>query len=82
LRIDDPDAPGGGFVHWVVEGIPASTLSVVEGGTPVGGTVKTAYRGPCPPKASSTHHYVITVTGLQAGKRVATGQLIGTYQRP
>ena len=81
LRIDDPDAPGGGFVHWVVEAIPASTTKSDEGASPAGGTVKAAYRGPCPPKGSSPHHYVITVTGIRGGNEVAKGTLIGTYRR-
>jgi len=80
LRIDDPDAPGGGFVHWVVENIPAATTTSDEGGSPAGGTVKTAYKGPCPP-AGPPHHYVISVTGISKGQPVAKGTLTATYQR-
>jgi Raf kinase inhibitor-like YbhB/YbcL family protein len=70
LVVDDPDAPGGGFVHWVVLDIPASTRSLAEGAAPSGATQVTnsagsaSYAGPCPP--SGTHHYRFTVYALPA----------------
>jgi phosphatidylethanolamine-binding protein (PEBP) family uncharacterized protein len=67
-------------VHWVVENIPAATTTSDEGGSPAGGTVKTAYKGPCPP-AGPPHHYVISVTGISKGQPVAKGTLTATYQR-
>ena len=30
LICDDPDAPGGSWVHWVIYGIPANTVSLPE----------------------------------------------------
>src|SRR5262249_20611042 len=38
LVVDDPDAPGGTFVHWVVLDIGAGTTSVGTGAVPTGGT--------------------------------------------
>lgn len=60
LILDDPDAPGGTFTHWVVYNIPPQTTSIDESSTPPGMQAqnsfgKEAYGGPCPP--SGTHHY-------------------------
>jgi Raf kinase inhibitor-like YbhB/YbcL family protein len=68
LTIIDPDA--GGFVHWLVYDIPASSGSLAEnvgtaaGAPPQGanGRGKAGYTGPCPP--SGTHHYVFTLYAL------------------
>jgi Raf kinase inhibitor-like YbhB/YbcL family protein len=66
LIMDDPDAPSGMFVHWVLYNLPAQTRSLPEG-TPadatlsnggrngVNGARRSGYTGPCPP--SGTHHY-------------------------
>lgn len=61
LIMDDPDAPMGTFVHWVVWNIPADTTELQEGSLPTGAieginsSRKNDYVGPCPP--SGTHHY-------------------------
>ena len=77
LVVDDPDAPRGTYVHWVVLDIPPSTTDAAEGEVPAGGVQakgssgRAAWAGPCPP--SGTHHYQFTVyalsepTGLQEG---------------
>lgn len=63
LVVDDPDAVGGLYVHWVVTGIPPSTNEIVEGALPQGAQVglnsggKSAYLGPCPPAGTGAHHY-------------------------
>ena len=55
LIVDDPDAVGGLYTHWVVTGIPPSTSGIVDGALPAGAVVsansggKAAYLGPCPP---------------------------------
>ena len=63
---DDPDAPAGTWVHWVLYNLPADGLGLIEN-TPQtetlrGGGVqgkndfgKVGYGGPCPP--SGTHRY-------------------------
>ena len=63
---DDPDAPSGTFVHWVLYNLPGDGLGLIEN-TPQtetlkGGGVqgkndfgKIGYGGPCPP--SGTHRY-------------------------
>jgi len=60
LILEDPDAPKGTFVHWVVYDIPASLngfdASEVQGTQGVNSLGKTAYMGPCPPPGAP-HHY-------------------------
>jgi Raf kinase inhibitor-like YbhB/YbcL family protein len=61
--VDDPDAVGGLYIHWVVTGIPPSTTEIVDGALPEGARVspnsggKAAYLGPCPPAGTGVHHY-------------------------
>jgi len=68
LIVDDPDAPMGTFVHWVVFNIdPAITLinedfvpgGAIEGKNSAGSN---KYVGPCPP--SGTHRYFFKVYAL------------------
>ncbi len=69
LIIDDPDAPGGTFVHYVKFNIPPGDLTIAEGKEPpgiagVGSSGSREYVGPCPP--SGTHRYVFGVYALDA----------------
>ena len=54
LILDDPDAPGGRFIHWLAWGITPDSGGLGEGeaapleGRNDFGTV--GYRGPCPPR--------------------------------
>jgi len=69
LIMNDPDAPSGDFVHWIVwnidsdveEILPASVPEgAIEGLTSAGGQ---KYTGPCPP-SESVHHYVFALYAL------------------
>lgn len=74
LIMDDPDAPGSIFTHWVLFNIPSTTRQLPEaipstnqlsdgslqGKNDFG---KIGYGGPCPPPGSS-HQYRFTVYGL------------------
>ncbi|MCZ7536590.1 MAG: YbhB/YbcL family Raf kinase inhibitor-like protein [Acidimicrobiia bacterium] len=77
LVVDDPDAPGGTFTHWVVWGIDPADGDLGAGEVPAGavqGTSdfgETAYGGPCPP--SGTHHYRFELLALSAGPSVEAG---------
>ncbi len=73
LVSDDPDAPGGTWVHWVIWNIPASARSLAENlpkkdSLPNGarqGTTdfrRIGYGGPCPP--SGTHRYFFRLYAL------------------
>ena len=75
LISDDPDAPGGTWVHWVAYNLPAGARSLPEGvpaqaqladGTRQGITDfgRLGYGGPCPP--SGTHRYYFTLYALDA----------------
>jgi Raf kinase inhibitor-like YbhB/YbcL family protein len=89
ITVDDPDAPGGSFTHWLLWNIPTSSTTIGEGqhaGTEeMNGFGKPGYGGPCPP--SGLHHYVFTLYAMAdaappaKGKVVAQTQLIGTYAR-
>jgi Raf kinase inhibitor-like YbhB/YbcL family protein len=70
---DDPDAPAGTWVHWVVYNLPADTIGMVEnlpstddlkGGGLQGKNdfEKIGYGGPCPP--SGTHRYFFKLYAL------------------
>jgi phosphatidylethanolamine-binding protein (PEBP) family uncharacterized protein len=77
LVLDDPDAVGGLYVHWIVTGIPFGPGSTADGQTPAGGSSlpnssgQPGYKGPCPPAGSGTHHYRFTLY-----------QLPNTYELP
>jgi Raf kinase inhibitor-like YbhB/YbcL family protein len=70
LVVDDPDAPRGTYVHWVVLDLDPAGTELAEGAVPPGarqvpnsaGTA--AYTGPCPP-GGPAHHYRFTVYALQ-----------------
>ena len=61
LILEDPDAPGGTFVHWVIYNIPPNEKGIGEGmilpnkEDGINSTGKTGFIAPCPP--SGTHHY-------------------------
>jgi Raf kinase inhibitor-like YbhB/YbcL family protein len=73
LIVDDPDAPSGMFVHWLLYGIPSGEEGLTEGvgieepsagGGRQGrnGFGKIAYGGPCPP--SGIHRYYFRLHAL------------------
>src|SRR3990167_8451418 len=60
LIMDDPDAPMGTWVHWLLFNIKPDTTQIAEGSVPAGAIqAKTnranSYGGPCPP--SGYHRY-------------------------
>jgi Raf kinase inhibitor-like YbhB/YbcL family protein len=79
LLVEDPDASPGGFVHWVVYGIPPGTQGLAEGSLPSGakqganGRNQDQWAGPCPPVGSAPHHYRFTLTAVSKSLGLAPG---------
>jgi Raf kinase inhibitor-like YbhB/YbcL family protein len=82
----DQDAPGRGWWHWAVAGIPATVSSLPENASSSGFLTKLGavearndfdtdgYGGPCPP-AGKPHRYIVTVYALStADLRLAQGR--------
>ncbi|HLZ69204.1 MAG TPA: YbhB/YbcL family Raf kinase inhibitor-like protein [Dehalococcoidia bacterium] len=72
--VDDPDAPGGSFTHWLLLDLPATATSLPQGvpaaERPAIGGVQgrndggvTGYSGPCP-SGGPAHYYRFTVYAL------------------
>ena len=68
LICDDPDAPGGGWIHWLVYDIPNKIAVIEQNSLPAGAKEvendfgKKTYGGPCPP--SGTHRYFFRLYAL------------------
>lgn len=83
LIVDDPDAPGGTFVHWVVYDLPGNVRELPEN-LPRDKTLpngakqgmndfgRVGYMGPCPP--SGTHRYFFKVYALDAQTNLPPGK--------
>ncbi len=82
LICDDPDAPGGTFVHWVVFNLSPEQRSLPEGvpadrTLPEGGLQgkndfgKIGYGGPCPPRG--THRYFFKLYALDRPLALSPG---------
>lgn len=69
LILDDPDAPGGTFTHWLVWNLPAQSHGVV-GTEGTNGFGKRGYGGPCPPPGPA-HRYVFHLYALDASLSLA-----------
>ncbi|CBJ10768.1 putative phosphatidylethanolamine-binding protein [Legionella longbeachae NSW150] len=64
LIVDDPDAEGGVWTHWILFNIPP-TITKLDAGSPIPPGASTAknswgalgYRGPCPPVGAHSYHF-------------------------
>jgi Raf kinase inhibitor-like YbhB/YbcL family protein len=85
LILDDPDAPGGRFIHWLAWGIPPDADGLAEGETaPLEGrndfgTV--GYRGPCPPRGRGPHRYRFRLHALAEELRLTPGTGVAELER-
>jgi Raf kinase inhibitor-like YbhB/YbcL family protein len=66
LIVDDPDAPGGTFTHWLLHDIPGNVaaLPASAGKALRNGFGRGRYGGPCPPRGDPPHRYVFTLYAL------------------
>ena len=85
LIVDDPDAPAGTWVHWVVWNIDPKTKEIAEGSVPKGAQQgmndfrKRDYGGPCPP--SGTHRYFFKLYALDTLLSLGTGAAKADLER-
>lgn len=74
LIVEDPDAPGGTWLHWLVWNIPI-THHIRENGNPgvqgMNDFDRCSYGGPCPP--SGTHRYFFKLYALDSLLNVKEG---------
>ena len=84
LIVDDPDAPMGTWVHWVLFNIPANTHNLPEDAQITAKTIEPnttsvgknswgdlRYGGPCPP--SGTHRYYFKLYALDTTISLSPG---------
>lgn len=70
LTCEDPDAPRGTFVHWLMWNIDPSAGGVGIGEVPRDARQgrndfgNNGYGGPCPPQGHGVHHYHFTIYAL------------------
>ena len=90
LIVEDPDAPNGTFIHWVVfnlppdaTGIPADaprTPTLADGAMQgVNGMDRVGYMGPCPPPGKM-HHYHFELFALDSKLNAQPGLEAGALR--
>lgn len=83
LIVDDPDAPMGTFVHWLLYDVPANTRalseSVTQGPSALAGAKqgkngfgRLGYDGPCPP-GGPAHRYYFALYALDGPLGLSPG---------
>jgi Raf kinase inhibitor-like YbhB/YbcL family protein len=82
LIVDDPDAPIGTWVHWVVYDIPV-TPHIRENSLPgtqgLNNLGQKTYHGPCPP--SGTHRYFFKIYALDTRLDLPPGASKGELEK-
>ena len=91
LIVDDPDAPAGTWVHWVLFDLPAATGELPEGvprdeQLPTGARQgrndfrRVGYNGPCPP-SGPPHRYFFKLYALDARLNLKPGSTKADVER-
>ena len=91
LIADDPDAPGGTWVHWVIYDLPANAQELPEGVPPdrelANGARqghndfrKIGYGGPCPPRGPA-HRYFFKLYALDTKLNLQPGATKAELER-
>ena len=85
LILDDPDAPGGRFIHWLAWGITPDTGGLGEGeAAPLEGRndfATVGYRGPCPPRGHGPHRYRFQLHALAEELRLTPEAGVSELER-
>jgi len=94
LIMDDPDAPVGTFVHWVLWNYPVSSPSLtLPQGLPKTGRLpngaqqgtndfgRQGYNGPMPPRGHGIHHYHFKVYALDTVLAIPAGSRKADLER-
>lgn len=83
LIVDDPDAPMGTWVHWVVFNILKTTISIAQQSVPgiqgLNDFGNNTYGGPCPP--SGTHRYFFKLYALDTILSLIEGSSKATVEK-
>jgi Raf kinase inhibitor-like YbhB/YbcL family protein len=72
--VDDPDAPGGTFTHWIAYNLAPDTAELSEsadasaygGASASNDFQRLGYSGPCPPKGDAPHRYRFRALALDS----------------
>ncbi len=85
LVVDDPDAPAGTWVHWVMWNISPTTGEIGENSVPPGSVQgrndwkRNSYGGPCPP--SGTHRYFFRLYALNSELHISPNSTAGELRQ-
>lgn len=88
LIMEDPDAPGGTFIHWILYNIPPNLSELPEnvpkrpevagiGMQGVNDFGRIGYGGPCPPRTHPPHRYYFRLYALDTTLNLRPGANLG-----
>jgi Raf kinase inhibitor-like YbhB/YbcL family protein len=91
ITCQDPDAPHGTFIHWIIYNIPTDLSGIAEGiekkevltdGSRQGTNSfnRIGYDGPCPPPRQ-THHYIFTLYALDSNILLPPGSTFQEFEK-
>jgi len=86
LICEDPDAPNGPYIHWIVFNIPGNVTQLPAQADigPIGGIEGTntkgeqGFTGPCPPR--QTHRYYFTVWALDTRLNLSSSVTVTPFK--
>lgn len=85
LVVDDPDAPGATFTHWLAWGVDPAAAGLDEGEAPPFqgrndfGSV--GWGGPCPPPGDGPHRYFFRLHALDGPLELPAGAAKADFER-
>lgn len=87
LIMDDPDAPSGTWVHWLVWNILPNTQYINEDALPDGAVEgktsfgRPGYGGPCPPRGDKPHRYFFKIYALDGDISLEAGSSLEDLEK-